>query len=130
MKTVKDLTELKQLALSRGATVEVGASRYNTTGERVTAFPKKVAAVEKEPMSAEKMAAAAEVKPVAAEPAPPPPATEVKVDLAPVAAAQERLGQMMAQMMSQVSQPVREWEFSLVRNPDGTLASIRARAVQ
>lgn len=124
MKTVKDLTELKQLALSRGATVEVGASRYNTTGERVTAFPKKAAAVEKEPAKAEPMRQVTE-------PAPPPPATEVKVDLAPVAAAQERLGQMLAQMVSQLPQPaapVREWLFTVERDSNGLLASIRATA--
>jgi len=48
-----------------------------------------------------------------------------------VAAAQERLGQMMAQMMSQLPQPaapVREWLFTVERDSNGLLASIRATA--
>ena len=118
MKTVKDLTALKQLALSKGAAVEIGATRFNSSGDR---FDKMI-----RPQTPIKVEA-----PIKAEPAPPPPATEVKVDLAPVAAAHERLGQMMAQMMSQLPQPaapVREWLFTVERDSNGLLASIRATA--
>lgn len=116
MKTVKDISELKRLALAKGASVEVGATRYNTTGERVAAMPRKEAPPE----------------PAAPPPTlPPPPAPEVRVDLAPVAQAQERLGQLVAQMMSQLPQPaapVREWLFTVERDNNGLLTSIRAIA--
>ncbi len=125
MKTVKDLTELKQLALSRGAAVELGATRFNSSGDRFEKLMRPQTPIKPEPPIK------AEPKRQVTEPAPPPPATEVKVDLAPVAAAQERLGQMMAQMMSQLPQPaapVREWLFTVERDSNGLLASIRATA--
>jgi hypothetical protein len=120
MKTVKDLTELKQLALSRGATVEVGASRYNTTGERVKAFPKPTPAPA--PVTPE---------PVKAEPAPAPapmPAPQITVDLQPVAQAQERMAQMFAQAISSMPKSAREWMFTVERDANGLLSSIRATA--
>lgn len=123
MKIVKSVADLKALALETGASVEIGSQRFNTTGDKLKPGPRKV-----------------EAQP-AAEPSPPPPAPvpapapapEVHVDLAPVAQAQSQIGTMLAQAlmsMPRPAEPVREWEFTINRNPDGTLASIRARAVQ
>lgn len=117
MKTVKSIADLKQLALAKGATVEVGSTRYNTTNERVRAFPKKV---EPEPAPA---------------PPPPPaapaPAPEVRVDLAPMADAQMKIGEMLARALASQPAPpapVREWLFTVERDGDGLLTSIRATA--
>jgi hypothetical protein len=123
MKTVKDLTELKQLALEKGAAVAIGSTRYNTDGGRVKVFPKKNPPPASSPTT--------EPTPTPA-PAPAPAPTEIKVDLTPVASAQERLGQLMAQMMSQMprpASPVREWSFTIERDKDGLLTGIKATAV-
>lgn len=118
MKTVKSVADLKQLALARGAKVELGNTRYNTTGERVTSFPKPTPAP-----------APVEAK---VEPAPAPvPAPEVRVDMAPVAAMQERVGQMLADAISSMPKsapPVREWLFTVERDDSGLLTAIKATA--
>lgn len=114
MKTVKSIADLKQLALAKGATVEVGSTRYNTTNERVRAFPKKA---EPEP-------APAPVEPALQ-------AHEVRVDLAPMADAQMKIGEMLARALASQPAPpapVREWLFTVERDGDGLLTSIRATA--
>lgn len=116
MKTVKSVADLKQIALSRGATVELGTSRFNTTGQRIAAAPRKP-----EPKQEPKP------EPVAA----PAPAPVVNIDTAAVAQAQERVGQLLAQAlasMPQPSAPVREWVFTIERDEKGLLTSIRATA--
>jgi hypothetical protein len=116
MKTVKSMAELKQMALARGASVSVGTSRYNTDGEKVEKQP---AVTKKEP----------EPQPMAA-PAPAP-APTVNVDMAPVAASQERVAQMLSQALASIPQPsapVREWLFTVERDENGLLTSIRATA--
>lgn len=119
MKTVKSLAELKSLALEKGAAVEVGTQRFNTSEDKLKPGPRKVD------------------QPPAPEPAPAPaPVAEptmVNVDMSPIAASQDRVGALIAQSLASLPQPaapVREWEFTINRNPDGTLASIRARAIQ
>lgn len=115
MKSVKSIADLKQLALAKGATVEVGSTRYNTTNERVTTFPKK---------------AAPEPAPVEAKPEPVAP--EVRVDMAPIADAQMKMGEMLARALASQATPpapVREWLFTVERDSDGLLTSIRATAV-
>lgn len=115
MKSVKSIADLKQLALAKGATVEVGSTRYNTTNERVRAFPKKA---EAEP-------APVEVKPE------PVAAPEVRLDLAPMAAMQERVGEMLASAiaaMPRSAPPVREWLFTVERDESGLLTAIKATA--
>ena len=119
MKTVKSVAELKQLALARGAKVELGNTRYNTTGERVTAFPKR------------EMPAAAEPAPMPEAPPPAMPAPEMRVDMAPVAEAQMKMGEMLARALASQptpQAPVREWLFTVERDSDGLLTSIRATA--
>lgn len=116
MKTVKSIAELKQMALARGATVAVGNQRFNTTGERVAAMPKRETAKPAEPAPA---------------PAPAPAAPEINVDMAPVAQAQERMAQMLSQALASMpvpAAPVREWLFTVERDSSGLLTSIRATA--
>lgn len=119
MKTVKSIADLKQLALERGAKVELGNTRFNTTNERVKSFPKPSPA----PAPVE-----ARVEP----PAPAPmPAPEVRVDLEPVAAMQERVGQMLADAIASMPKsapPVREWLFTVERDQSGLLTAIKATA--
>jgi hypothetical protein len=126
MKTVKSVSDLKQMALRSGASVSMGTARFNSTNDKVTTLPR---AAPKEVVPEPKR----EPVPVAAAP------TKVEVDMAPVASAiaqlqqiQSTLVQSIAQQMSEMKpgQPVLEWDFSIVRNPDGTLASIRAKAVR
>lgn len=115
MKSVKSIADLKQLALTKGATVEVGGTRYNTTNERVRDFPKK----------AEPAPAPVEVKPA------PAPAPEVRMDLAPLADAQVKMGEMLARALASLpapSAPVRQWLFTIERDESGLLTSIRASA--
>jgi hypothetical protein len=59
--------------------------------------------------------------------------------MAPVASAIDRGHQMVADLMRSVTEQlaglrpgagVQEWEFTINRNPDGTMSSIRARAVR
>lgn len=125
MKTVKSVSDLKQMALRSGASVSMGTARFNSTNDKVTTLPR---AAPKEVVPEPKR-----------EPAPVAAPTKVEVDMAPVASAiaqlqqiQSTLVQSIAQQMSEMKpgQPVLEWDFSIVRNPDGTLASIRAKAVR
>lgn len=126
MKTVKSVSDLKQMALRSGASVSMGTARFNSTNDKVTTLPR---AAPKEVVPEPKR----EPAPVAAAP------TKVEVDMAPVASAiaqlqqiQSTLVQSIAQQMAEMKpgKPVLEWDFSIVRNPDGTLASIRAKAVR
>ena len=120
MKTVKSVADLKQLALARGARVELGNTRFNTTNERVKAFPKPTPAP-----------APMEAKPEPREPAAPPPAPEVRVDMAAVADAQLKMGEMLSRALASQSTPqapVREWLFTVERDGSGLLTSIRATA--
>lgn len=123
MKKVKSIAELKQLALKQGGSVAVGNSRFNMTGEKITLLER--------PAEREQPAA----------PAPSPPKQEPppKIDMQPVADAIERGQVMQAQLMQSMAvaitqmkadRPVTEWEFTVNRNPDGTVASIRAKAIQ
>jgi hypothetical protein len=125
MKTVKSVADLKRLALETGASVAVGGSKFNAEGEKITPSPK-------QPKTPEAPAP----KP---EPKVEPPAPAMQVDLTPVASAIERSQALVAQVMQSVGQALselksdaapEEWEFSINRNSDGTLASIRARAVR
>lgn len=123
MKTVKSVADLKAMALARGATVEMGATRFNTGRDKVARLERPAPTPAPEPT-----------------PVPPPTAApEVKVDLEPVAAAIERAQVLQAQLMQSMLQQIamlqpgtapQEWEFTVNRNPDGTLASIRAKAIQ
>lgn len=113
MKSVKSVADLKQLALTKGATIQIGSTRYNTTNDRVAAFPKKAAP------------APVEVKPE------PVAAPAVRVDLAPIADAQLKMGEMLAKALASqpaLPVPVREWLFTVERDGDGLLTSIRATA--
>lgn len=118
MKTVKSMADLKQIALARGASVSVGDTRFNTGGERVErAAPVKRPEPKTEPV-------------VTREPAPMP-TPQVNVDMAPVAASQERVAQMLSQALAALPQPtapVREWLFTVERDANGLLTSIRATA--
>ena len=122
MKTVKSIADLKQMALARGASVQVGATRYNAGGE-------KIARLERQPAPA--AAPAPAPVPVPA-PAPAPAAAPVvNVDMAPIASAQDRMAQMLGQALAAMPQPaapVREWLFTVERDSNGLLTSIRATA--
>lgn len=128
MKSVKSVSDLKAMALARGAAVEMGASRFNTSRD-------KIARLERQTPSAP----TPEPRPEPA-PAPSPAAqVDVKVDMEPVAEAMQRMQQLQAGLVQSLSQqiaqlapgqPVQEWEFTVNRNPDGTLASIRAKAIR
>ena len=122
MKSVKSLSELKRMAVQKGATVELGTARFNAGGE-------KIARLERAPSKSE---------PPAPAPAPARENAEVNVDMSPVAAAIERAQALQAQMLQSVLQQLahlqpgqspQEWEFTVNRNPDGTLARIRAKAI-
>lgn len=119
MKTVKSLNDLKQMALTRGAAVEVGTSRYNTEGQKIAALTRKPQ-FRSEP-SEPKLEPKPESKPE----------TTVNVDTAPIAAAQERVAQLLAQAIASIPQPaapVREWVFTVERDEKGLLTGIRASA--
>ena len=122
MRSVKSVTELKQLALQTGATVELGGKRFNTTGDRVK--PETRPAPKPTPAPAPVQPAPAPVVQVAA--------PEVTVDLQPVADAQRSIGTMLAQALvaARAEQPlvVREWLFTVERDQNGLLTSIRATA--
>ena len=108
MKTVKSISELKRMAVQKGATIELGSDRFNAGGVKAA-----VGAVERRPA------------PVAA-PMPPP-----AIDAAPLAQAHEKLGAMFAAAIASLPQPaapVREWLFTVERDKDGLLTSIRAIA--
>jgi len=120
MKTVKSLSDLKRIAVQKGATVEVGTARFNAGGEKIARLERAPAPTTPEP------------------PAPARETAEVNVDLAPVAAAIERAQALQAQMLQSMLQQIaqlqpgqapQEWEFTVNRNPDGTLATIRAKAI-
>lgn len=119
MKTVKSVADLKQLALARGARVELGNTRFNTTNERVKAFPKPTPAP-----------APMEAKVDTPPPAPMPP-PEIKVDMSEVAAMQAKVGEMLAAAITSMPKsapPVREWLFTVERDQSGLLTAIKATA--
>lgn len=98
------------MALRQGATVEIGSERFNTAGVRAQVLPKPPP------------------KPVEV-PAPAPVAPTI--DMAPMALAQEKLGAMLAHAIASLPQPhapVREWLFTVERDKDGLLTTIRATA--
>jgi hypothetical protein len=114
MKTVKSISDLKQIALRTGATVAMGNSRFNTAGLKTAPVPER-------PRERE--------RPTAPPPAPAP------VDMAPMVSAmsqaQERMGAMLAAAIAslpQPGQPVKEWIFTVERDKDGLLNRIRATA--
>jgi hypothetical protein len=110
MKSVKSIQDLKKMALRHGATVEIGAERFNTAGVRAQVVPKQPAPT---------------VKPE------PTPAPVPAIDMAPMALAQEKLGAMLAHAIASLPQPhapVREWLFTVERDKDGLLTNIRATA--
>lgn len=117
MKTVKSVSDLKQLALRSGAAVELGNTRFNSAKERVAALQRP--APKAEPVKAP-------------EPTPAPaPAPVVNVDTAPMAAAQERMAQMLSQALASMpapTAPIREWVFTVERDEKGLLTRIRASA--
>lgn len=122
MKTVKSVADLKQLALARGARVELGNTRFNTTNERVKAFPKReAAAVDSAPTPPQEMALP-----------PPAPAPQVQVDLAPVADAQLKMGEMLAQAIAAIPTPAPQtaWRFTVNRDARGLIESIDASPLQ
>lgn len=105
MMRVKSISELKRVAIQQGATVEVSGERFNTAGVR------------------------ASLNRPQPEPATPPPAPVI--DAAPFAQAHEKLGAMFAAAIASLPQPaapVREWLFTVERDKDGLLTSIRATA--
>lgn len=112
MKTVKNIAELKRLALSSGASVSVGGRRFNTDGERVVTEPRR------------------EVEKTA--PAPMPmPAQEVTIDMTPLAMAHDRMARMLSDTLLSMPKPesaVREWLFTVERDKNGLLVSITATA--
>lgn len=112
MKTVKSIVDLKRMALERGATVSVGGDRFNTAGV-------KAALVERKPMPDPEPAAPAA------------PVAQATIDMAPVALAQEKMGAMLAHAIASLPQPqsaVREWLFTVERDENGLLTTIRASA--
>lgn len=124
MKRVKSVAELKQLALKQGATVAVGNARFNTGGEKITQLERP----KREEPKPESAPAPAPVSPAPA-----------SVDMQPVAQAIERTQMVQSQLLQSMAaaiaqmkpgRTVTEWEFTVNRNPDGTLASIRAKAIQ
>lgn len=107
MMRVKSISELKRVAIQQGATVEVSGERFNTAGVR------------------------ASLNRPQPEPAAPTPAPQPVLDTAPFAQAHEKLGAMFAAAIASLPQPaapVREWLFTVERDKDGLLTSIRATA--
>lgn len=111
MKTVKSVSDLKKMALRQGATVDFGSQKFNSAGVRAQVVQRETPRPEPEPPP----------------PAPPP----TQVDMAPVAMAQEKIGAMLAAAIASLPQPhapVREWLFTVERDKDGLLTTIRATA--
>jgi hypothetical protein len=122
MKTVKSLSDLKQSALSQGATVSVGGRQFNAGGEqgRVVAMPKP--SVREEPAAEPTRAAPVETAA---------PVNNITVDMQPVADAQQHVGELIAQALARMPQPtapIRAWEFTVSRDANGYLKTITATA--
>lgn len=144
MKRVKSLDELKRVALSRGAVLELDGQRFNTTGDR--SYAKRQAEKEPEP---EPKTPEPEPQRTVAEPQhysgvvpdvvfDRQPVTEeiaIHLDMAPVAKAiegnNERLIEVLAEGMRQLPvQPSQEkphsWVFKIKRDTRGFIESVQA----
>lgn len=147
MKRVKSLDDLKRVALSRGAVLELDGQRFNTTGDRSYAKRK----VEKEPEPeqkkpepepqrtvAEPQAYSGVVPDVVFDRQPVTEQIAVHLDMAPVAKAiegnNERLIEVLAEGMRQLPvQPTQEkphsWVFKIKRDTRGFIESVQADPV-
>lgn len=145
MKKIKSQADLKRLALSSGARVEIGGKKFNTSMERV----QQLAREEDEPQAEPEVVAApvveepkpepVEVKP--ADPAPAPPAQpveeniEIRLDMEPVAQAiqsgNERVVEAIKDSLRQLSVPTKSveptsWLFTIRRDTRGFIESVEA----
>jgi hypothetical protein len=123
MKSVKSVAELQHLALAHGASVSLGSSRFNTTGDRVSGpAPARAVAHIPEPV------------------APPPPAQpqvihvqpHIHVDLGEAVSGAlskhaEDLHQMVSKAVASIPQSApaagkpKGWRMTVVRDKDGLL---------
>jgi hypothetical protein len=90
MKTVKSREDLERLALSRGASASIGASRFNSTATTV-------AAVVQQKPAEQLVIPVAELAPKAPDPTPSTPTqVEVKVDVSDLAGSVAAMGESLA----------------------------------
>lgn len=145
MKRVKSIDDLKRVALSRGAVLELEGERFNTTGDRVNF--RKPAEPEPQPEPTPPVS----IEPERTTPEPQPytgvvpevvldrqPVTEqiaIHLDMAPVAQAievnSERLADVLAEGMRQLPvSPSQEkphsWVFKIKRDTRGFIESVQA----
>jgi hypothetical protein len=136
MRRVKSQADLKRLALAAGAQVELGASKFNTTMDKVSRR-------EPEPAPAPAEPAPEQPTPQAAEPAPadPPPVVatqetiQIHLDMDPVAQAiesgNEKVVQAIAERLRElrISAPAaspKSWTFTIKRDVRGFIESVDA----
>lgn len=135
MKKVQSLAELKRLALSRGAQVELGGSKFNTTMEVVRQASAEIPPSPPPPPPPPLPPPEPELTP---EPAPPPVAEEtihIHLDMDPVAQAiesgNERVVQAIADRMRELQVPAsgttpKSWTFKIKRDVRGFIESVDA----
>jgi hypothetical protein len=133
MRRVKSQADLKRLALAAGAQVELGASKFNTTMDKVS---------RREPEPAPEPAPE-QPAPQAAEPAPADPPTvvatqetiQIHLDMDPVAQAiesgNEKVVEAIAERLRElrISAPAvspKSWTFTIKRDVRGFIESVQA----
>lgn len=147
MKRVKSLDDLKRVALSRGAVLELDGQRFNTTGDRAYAKRQVEPPPEPEPKPPEPEPQRTVAEPQAYSGVVPDvvfdrqPVTEqiaVHLDMAPVAKAiegnNERPIEVLAEGMRQLPvQPTQErphsWVFKIKRDTRGFIESVQAEPI-
>lgn len=136
MKKVKSLVDLKRIALSRGASLEVGSNHYNTTMERVH---------QKAVKAADAPAQAAPVEPphIGGRKASTQEAFAINLDMTSVASAidagNERVCESIAMALKDIHIPVQVvgqvdgakpclWVFTVNRDTRGLIQSVEAKS--
>ncbi len=113
MRSVQSTNDLKNISLRNGNPVNIGAGRFNTSGEKLSP----IARIPKSEV----------VQPKVDEP---PKETQVTVDMKPVADAQERFGQMVVNAIAQSQQQEQQkpipYRFTVHRNEKGQIDYIDA----
>ncbi len=139
MKKVKSLAELKRMALAKGATLEVGGDRFNTTMERVHNKPAPEKAAEPEAKVEPATAPPVEAKVI--QPVSVQESFAINLDMAPVAdaidAGNQRICESIAKALKEIPVPAQaieapgqhacSWVFTVNRDTRGFIQSVEAK---
>lgn len=142
MKKVKSLSDLKRMALAKGATLEVGGDRFNTTMERVSARqaePEKV--IEASPPAEVVPAPTKAVEPHVIQPVSVQESFAISLDMVPVAdaidAGNQRICESITKALKEIQVPAQavdatgqhpcSWVFTVNRDTRGFIQSIDAK---